>query len=95
MEMDEKAKELMKKCEEKADEPELIGTCKVLLETLEEKKVKIPEEPADMTYIQMAESISPEDVPLVLKMALRIAKSGDIKDDEVKDAAERLIRYLG
>jgi hypothetical protein len=42
----------------------------------------------------MAQNISSEDVPKVLDMALKIAKSGKIDDPNIKIAAERLIRTL-
>ena len=93
--MDKKEEKLLEKCKEMADDPNIMASCKVMLDALEKKKIKISEEPPEQSYIQMAENISPEDVPLVLEMALKVAKSGDIKDPEVKNAAERLIRYLG
>jgi len=52
------------------------------------------EDDPDQTYTNMVENISPEDVPQVLAMALKIAKSSEIKDAELKIAAERLIRTL-
>jgi hypothetical protein len=48
----------------------------------------------DQDYTNMAQNIAAEDVPKVLEMALKIAKSGEIKDPEIKIAAERLIRTL-
>jgi hypothetical protein len=93
MAMDEKSEKLMAKCEEMADDPTLMKECKVMLDTMAEKNVVMEDDP-DQTYTNMAQNISPEDVPKVLEMALKIAKSGDIKDTEVKIAAERLIRTL-
>lgn len=93
--MDEQEEKLLEKCKEMADDPNVMAACRVMLDTLEKKKIKASEEPLEQTYVEMAENIAPEDVPLVLKMALKVAKSGDIKDPEAKDAAERLIRYLG
>ena len=91
--MDVKADELMKKCEEMKDDPTLMKECKIMLETMTEKNVVMEDDP-DQTYTSMVENIAPEDVPKVLEMALKIAKSGDIKDAELKIAAERLIRTL-
>ena len=91
--MDEKTEKLMAKCEEMADDPDLMKECKVMLDTMVEKNVVMEDDP-DQTYTNMVQNISPEDVPKVLEMALKIAKSGDIKDTEVKIAAERLIRTL-
>lgn len=91
--MDAKNKELMDKCEAMKDDPSLMKECKIMLDTMAEKKVVMEDDP-DQNYTQMAESISADDVPKVLEMALKIAKSGEIKDPEIKIAAERLIRTL-
>jgi len=91
--MDEKSEKLMAKCEEMKDDPEVMKECKVMLDTMAEKNVVMEDDP-DQTYTSMAENISPEDVPQVLAMALKIAKSSEIKDAELKIAAERLIRTL-
>lgn len=90
---DKKTKELMAKCESMKDDPALIKQCKDMLNTISNKNLEIEDDP-DQNYTNMAENISAEDVPKVLEMALKIAKSGDIKDTEVKIAAERLIRTL-
>jgi len=60
---------------------------------MEKKEVKVSQEP-EQSYMEMAKDISPEDLVKVLEMALKIAKSGKIKDPEVKIAAERLIRSI-
>jgi DNA-binding transcriptional regulator GbsR (MarR family) len=90
---DKKTNELMAKCEENRDDPALMKECKEMLNTMAEKNVEIEDMP-NQSYTIMAENISAEDVPKVLEMALKIAKSGNIKDTEVKIAAERLIRTL-
>lgn len=90
---DKKTDALMAKCEENRDDPALMKECKKMLNTMAEKNVEIEDIP-NQSYINMAENISAEDVPTVLEMALKIAKSGNIKDTEVKIAAERLIRTL-
>jgi len=46
------------------------------------------------TYTNMVQNISADDVPKVLEMALKIARSDEIKDPEIKNAAEKLIRTL-
>jgi len=84
--------ELMKKCEG-MDDPSVMGSCKALLEMMEEKKVDV-EEDKDQTYLEMAENLSPSDVPKVLALALKIRESGDIKDPEIKNAASILIRAI-
>ncbi len=91
--MDEKTEKLMAKCEEMKDDPTLIKECKVMLDTMVEKDVVMEDDP-NQTYTSMAQNISSEDVPQVLEMALKIAKSSEIKDTELKVAAERLIRTL-
>jgi hypothetical protein len=90
---DTKSKELMAKCESMKDDPALIKECKIMLDTMRERKVEIEDDP-EQDYTNMAENIAAEDVPKVLEMALKIAKSGKIKDPEIKIAAERLIRTL-
>ena len=52
------------------------------------------EDESGQTYTNMVENISAEDVPNVLVMALKIARSDEIKDPEIKNAAEKLIRTL-
>lgn len=91
--MDEKTEKLMAKCEEMKEEPEVMKECKVMLDTMVEKNVVMEDDP-DQTYTNMVENISPDDVPKVLEMALKIAKSSEITDTELKIAAERLIRTL-
>ncbi|MBZ2164872.1 hypothetical protein [Methanobacterium spitsbergense] len=90
---DKKTKELMAKCETMKDDPALMKECKMMLDTMAEKKVELEDNP-NQDYTNMAENISADDVPKVLEMALKIAKSGKIKDPEIKIAAERLIRTL-
>jgi hypothetical protein len=90
---DKKTNEIMAKCESMKDDPTLMKECKAMLDTIAEKKVEIEDDP-EQDYTNMAENISAEDVPKVLEMALKIAKSGKIKDTEIKIAAERLIRTL-
>jgi hypothetical protein len=90
---DKKNHELMAKCETMKDDPTLMKECKVMLETMVEKKVKMEDE-SGQTYTNMVENISAEDVPNVLVMALKIARNDKIKDPEIKNAAERLIRTL-
>ena len=88
-----KINEIMVKCEAMKDDPALMKECKVMLDTMVEKKVEMEDEPGQ-TYTNMVENISAADVPKVLEMALKIARSDKIKDPELKNAAERLIRTL-
>lgn len=90
--MDKKAKELMEKCEN-MDDSSVMGSCRVLLELMDQKKVEV-EEGMDQTYLQMAENLKPNDVSKVLQIALKVRESGDIKDTELKNAASVLIRAI-
>ena len=90
--MDAGSTELMKKCEESAGSGDIMGACKVMLELIENEKIEVDEE--NQTYLEMAENLKPEDVRRVLKMALEIRESGDIKDPELKNAASILIRAI-
>ncbi|WP_048190355.1 hypothetical protein [Methanobacterium sp. SMA-27] len=90
---DKKTNELMVKCEAMKDDPALMKECKVMLDTMVEKRVEMEDE-SGQTYTNMVENISTEDVPKILEMALKIARSDKIKDPEIKNAAERLIRTL-
>ena len=90
--MDAGSTELVKKCEESAGSGDIMGACKVMLELIENEKIEVDEE--NQTYLEMAENLKPEDVRRVLKMALEIRESGDIKDPELKNAASILIRAI-
>jgi hypothetical protein len=90
---DKKTKKFMAKCEDMKDDPELMKQCQEMKDLMAKNNIELEDMP-NQTYTNMAENISAEDVPKVLEMALKIAKSGDIQDTEVKIAAERLIRTL-
>lgn len=90
---DKKSQEFRVKCETMKDDPGLMKECRIMLDTMVEKKFE-PEEDPKQSYVNMAENISANDVPKVLEMAFKIAKSGKIEDPEIKIAAERLIRTL-
>lgn len=90
--MDKKAKEMMEKCKN-MDDSSVMGSCRVLLELMDQKKVGVQED-MDQTYLQMAENLKPSDVSQVLQIALKVRESGDIKDTELKNAASVLIRAI-
>ena len=90
---DKKNDKLMAKCKTMKDDPALMNECKNMLDTMGDKNFEMADDP-NQNYTNMAQNISSEDVPKVLEMALKIAKSGEIKDPEIKIAAERLIRTL-
>jgi len=85
--------ELVKKCQESAGRGDIMGACKVMLQMMENEKIKVDED-MDQTYLEMAENLKPDEVQKVLKMALEIRESGDIKDPELKNAASILIRAI-
>ena len=91
--MEEKNEKLMAKCEEMKEDPNLIKECQILLETMSEKNVEMEDE-SGQSYTGMITDISPEDVPKVLEMALKIARSTEIKDNDLRRVAERIIRTL-
>ena len=91
--LDESAKKLIKKCENKEVDTSTMGACQVLLEEMDRGNVVLKDEPGQ-SYIQMAQNIASEDVPQVLKIAFIVRDSGDITDKDVKNAAARLIRAV-
>ncbi|WP_424354225.1 hypothetical protein [Methanobacterium sp. MBAC-LM] len=91
--LDENAKSLIKKCEDKEVDTSTMGACQVLLEEMDRGNVVLKDEPGE-SYIQMAQNIKKEDVPQVLRIAFIVRDSGDIDDTDVKNAAARLIRAI-
>ena len=93
MELDKNSLKLIKKCEDKEVDTSVMGACTVMLEEMERGEVDLGEDMPDESYIHMAETIAPEDVPRVLKMAFKIKERGNI-DPDLKVAANRLIRAI-
>ncbi len=91
--MNDKTEELYKKCQENAGSGDIMGACRVMLEIMDVKKIDM-EPDKDQTYLQMAETLKPDDVRKVLQMALKIRESGEIKDPELKNTASILIRAI-
>lgn len=89
--LDKDAEELIRKCEDKEIDTNVMGACRILLEEMDRGQI---DSNKDESYIQMAQRIAPEDVPKVLKMALEIRENKNIKDPEIKIAANRLIRAI-
>ncbi len=90
--MDKKAEELLEKCEN-IDDSSVMGSCKVMLEMMAKDNVAVGDKTSE-TYLQMAENLTPQDVPKVLELALKINTSKDITDTELKVAASKLIRAI-
>ncbi|MGB9936653.1 MAG: hypothetical protein ACPK7O_02950 [Methanobacterium sp.] len=80
---------LLEKCVNSKMDRQTLNICKILLEEMDRSEIKV--ESNDEPYIQIAQQISPEDVPKVLKMALELRDRHDIKDPEIKIAANKLI----
>ena len=93
MELDENSLKLVKKCEDKEIDTDVMGACTVLLEEMDKGKIDLGEDMPDESYIHMAENIAPEDVPQVLKMAFKIKERPTVSP-EMKNAANRLIRAI-
>jgi len=92
--LDENAKKLIKKCEDKEIDTSVMGACRVLLEEMDRGNIGFTsEDRPDESYIEMAQNIKPEDVPKVLIMAFKIKKRNKI-EPELKIAANRLIRDI-
>jgi len=92
--LDENAKKLIKKCEDKEIDTSVMGACRVLLEEMDRGNIGFTsEDRPDESYIEMAQNIKPEDVPKVLIMAFKIKKRNKI-EPELKIAANRLIRAI-
>jgi len=93
MELDENELKLIKKCEDKEIDTSAMGACTVMLEEMDRGEVDLGEDMPDESYIQMAQKITPNDVPLVLKMAFKIKERPNVSPD-MKNAANRLIRAI-
>ncbi|HEX3014141.1 MAG TPA: hypothetical protein VHO92_07705, partial [Methanobacterium sp.] len=91
--MDAASAELVKKCKENAGSGDILGACKAMLELIEKEKIGVDED-KDQTYLEMAANLKPDDAQKVLRMALEIRESGDIKDPELKNTASILIRAI-
>jgi hypothetical protein len=91
------SEELIKKCElgEFNFDNDLITNCSAVLENVEKhaEKLNIPKEKTE-TYLEMAQNLKPKDVSEVLKLALSVRESGDIKDTELLNDASRLIKTI-
>ena len=69
-------------------DPAVMKECKIMLDTMSEKKFEM-EDKLGQDYIKWQGTFLK-----VLEMAVKIAKSGKIKDTEIKITAEKLIRTL-
>lgn len=90
--MDKKDEKLLEKCEN-IDDNSVMGSCRALLELAAKENVTVEDRPSE-TYLEMAQTLKPKDVPKVLTLALKIRESGDITDTDLKVAASKLIRAI-
>jgi hypothetical protein len=91
---DENALKLIKKCEDKEIDTNVMGACRILLEEMDRVEVEFTgDERLDESYIEMAQNIKEEDVPKVLIIAFKIKERNKI-EPELKIAANRLIRAI-
>lgn len=91
--LSEGAKKLLKKCQEKDIDSNIIWQCKLLLEELERGNIDLTEDDPDESYLQTSEEIEKRDVPKILTMAFKIKDRPNI-EPELKIAADRLIRSI-
>ncbi len=93
MPLDEDAKKLIRKCEDREVATQGMGACQVMLQEMDKGNVVMDEE-SGQSYLQMAQNIKAEDVPKVLKIAFLVRDSSDISDANLKNSAARLIRAM-
>ncbi|KZX14134.1 hypothetical protein [Methanobrevibacter curvatus] len=91
------SEKLVKKCElgEFNFDNDLVTNCSAVLENVEKhaEALNVSKEQTK-SYLEMAQNLKPKDVSEVLKLALKIRESGDVKDTEAKNDASRLIRTI-
>ncbi|MGB9936652.1 MAG: hypothetical protein ACPK7O_02945 [Methanobacterium sp.] len=102
IELDENAKDLIKKCEDNVVDTSTMGACQVFLEEVNRGNVKIDDE-SGQSYINKSRKmesegksgdISQEEVPQVVRIAFIVRNSDDVTDREVKNAANRVIKRV-
>ena len=91
--LDENAKKLMKKCEDKEIATQGMGACQVLLEEMDREEIDLEEMNNNVSYLMMAQEIEARDVPKILMMAFKIKERPNL-EPELKVAADRLIRVI-
>ncbi|MGZ7049565.1 MAG: hypothetical protein ACXVHO_06120 [Methanobacterium sp.] len=84
---------MIKNCEDKEIATEGMGACQVLLEEMDKENMTFEEDLPGESYMQMAQKIKPEDVPIVLNMAFKMKENPDVSPG-LKNAANRLIRAI-
>ena len=93
MPLSENDLKIMKKCEDPEIASEGMGACQVLLEEMDRENIKFEGDDPDESYMEMAQKITPNDVPRVLEMAFKMKENPDVSPG-LKNAANRLIRAI-
>jgi len=93
MPVSENELKLMKKCEDPEIATEGMGACQVLLKEMDRENIKFEEDNPDESYMEMAQKITPNDVPKVLQMAFKMKENPNVNPG-LKNAANRLIRAI-
>ena len=93
MPVSENELKLMKKCEDPEIATEGMGSCQVLLEEMDRENITFEGDDPDESYMEMAQKITPNDVPRVLEMAFKMKENPDVSPG-LKNAANRLIRAI-
>ena len=70
--LDENVEKLIKKCGDKETDTSVMGAFKVLLEEIDQGEAEFSDEKYDESYIEMAQTIKPQDVPKVIIMTFKI-----------------------
>lgn len=103
IELDENAKDLIRKCEDNVVDTSTMGACQVFLEEIGRGNVVLDDE-SGQSYINKSresegtksgeKGISQEEVPQVVRIAFIVRDSDDITNRDVKTAANRVIRRV-
>ncbi|WP_414470259.1 hypothetical protein [Methanobacterium sp. ACI-7] len=103
IELDENAKDLIRKCENNVVDTSTMGACQVFLEEIDRGNVVLDDESGQSYINKSRESeetesgeggISQEEVPQVVRIAFIVRDSDDITNRDVKTAANRVIRRV-
>ncbi len=99
--LDENAKQLIKKCEENEVDTSTMGACQVFLEEIDRGNVVLEDESGQSIIKKsegqssgQSEGINQQDVPTIVRIAFIVRDSEDIENEDIKTAANRLIRRI-
>lgn len=87
--------EILKKCESAVYDNDIATSCKMLLTNAKETEEDLSIEKEEIeTYMGMIDSLGPKELKAVLQLAMDIESNNDIKDNDLKIEASRLIRAI-